>query len=140
MWCCLRNLTKCLQLSYLLAISKVTLLIHMVVQLLPCLSFLARALGSHRGNYGDHEVHSVYWQCISMLYFRSFPQGCYKTYEPHLVGLITDGSTGGFFSFRACRNIMQYELLFAKRLPFWTVKAVSPSGYYATFPYIIIWL
>jgi separase len=69
----------------------------MVVQLLPCLSFSARALGSHRGNYGDHEVHSVYWQCISMLYFRSFPQGCYKTYEPHLVGLITDGSTGDFF-------------------------------------------
>ncbi|PVH67030.1 hypothetical protein PAHAL_1G413900 [Panicum hallii] len=58
---------------------------------------IARALGSHRGNYGDHEVHSVYWQCISMLYFRSFPQGCYKTYEPHLVGLITDGSTGDFF-------------------------------------------
>jgi separase len=97
MWCCLRNLTKCLQLSYLLAISKVTLFIHMVVQLLPCLFFSARALGSHRGNYGDHEVHSVYWQCISMLYFRSFPQGCYKTYEPHLVGLITDGSTGDFF-------------------------------------------
>jgi hypothetical protein len=34
---------------------------------------------------------------MSMLYFRSFPQGCYKTYEPHLVGLITDGSTGDFF-------------------------------------------
>jgi len=69
----------------------------MVVQLLSCLSFSARALGSHRGNYVNHEVHSVYWQCISLLYFRSLPQGCYKTYEPHLVGLIMDGSASGFF-------------------------------------------
>ncbi|XP_039791546.1 separase-like isoform X3 [Panicum virgatum] len=58
---------------------------------------IARALRSHRGNYGDHEVHSVYWQCISLLYFRSLPQGCYKTYEPHLVGLIMDGSASDFF-------------------------------------------
>ena len=97
MWCCLRNLTKCLYFSYLLAITKVTLFIHMVVQLLSCLSFSARALGSHRGNYVNHEVHSVYWQCISLLYFRSLPQGCYKTYEPHLVGLIMDGSASDFF-------------------------------------------
>jgi hypothetical protein len=32
-----------------------------------------------------------------MLYFRSFPQGCYKTYESHLVRLITDESTDDFF-------------------------------------------
>ncbi|KAG2661846.1 separase-like isoform X2 [Panicum virgatum] len=65
-----------------------------------CVSLLlkiARALGSHRGNYVNHEVHSVYWQCISLLYFRSLPQGCYKTYEPHLVGLIMDGSASDFF-------------------------------------------
>ncbi|XP_062221862.1 separase [Phragmites australis] len=59
---------------------------------------IARALGAHGGNYGAHEVHSVYWQCISLLYFRSLPQGCYRSYGPHLIGLIMNGNTGDFLS------------------------------------------
>ncbi|KAJ1281207.1 hypothetical protein BS78_04G290200 [Paspalum vaginatum] len=64
--------------------------------LLSLLLKTARALGSHGGHYGDHEVHNVYWQCISLLYFRSLPQGYYGTYEPCLVGLIMNGSVDGF--------------------------------------------
>ncbi|CAL5019775.1 unnamed protein product [Urochloa decumbens] len=56
----------------------------------------ARALGSRRGDCEDHEVHNVYWQCISLLYFRSLPKSSFRTYEPHLSGLIMNGSTGDF--------------------------------------------
>ncbi|CAL4967209.1 unnamed protein product [Urochloa decumbens] len=56
----------------------------------------ARALGSRRGDYEYHEVHNVYWQCISLLYFRSLPKSSFRTYEPHLSGLIMNGSTGDF--------------------------------------------
>uniref|UniRef100_A0A453PQ54 separase n=1 Tax=Aegilops tauschii subsp. strangulata TaxID=200361 RepID=A0A453PQ54_AEGTS len=31
-------------------------------------------------------------------YFRSLPQGCYRTYEPHLIGLIMNENTGDFLS------------------------------------------
>ncbi|XP_037451889.1 separase-like isoform X2 [Triticum dicoccoides] len=58
----------------------------------------ARALGAQGGKHGAHEVHSIYWQCISLLYFRSLPQGCYRTYEPHLIGLIMNENTGDFLS------------------------------------------
>ncbi|XP_044951659.1 separase [Hordeum vulgare subsp. vulgare] len=58
----------------------------------------ARALGAQGGKNEVHEVHSIYWQCISLLYFRSLPQGCYRTYEPHLIGLIMNENTGDFLS------------------------------------------
>ncbi|CAM0943846.1 unnamed protein product [Alopecurus aequalis] len=58
----------------------------------------ARALGAQGGKHGVHEVHSIYWQCISLLYFRSLPQGCYRTYGPHLIGLLMNENTGDFLS------------------------------------------
>uniref|UniRef100_A0ACD5YX29 Uncharacterized protein n=1 Tax=Avena sativa TaxID=4498 RepID=A0ACD5YX29_AVESA len=58
----------------------------------------ARALGAQGGKHGAHEVHSIYLQCISLLYFRSLPQGCFKTYGSNLIGLITKESTGDFLS------------------------------------------
>ncbi|WVZ73465.1 hypothetical protein U9M48_021768, partial [Paspalum notatum var. saurae] len=73
--------------------------------LLSLLLKTARALGSHGGHYGDHEVHNLYWQCISLLYFRSFPQGCYGTYGPCLVGLIMNGSVGEFLPLE-CAEIL----------------------------------
>lgn len=57
----------------------------------------ARTLGAQGGKHGAHEVHSIYWQCISLLYFRSLPQGCYRTYGPRLVELIMNENTGDFF-------------------------------------------
>ena len=62
------------------------------------LPFAARALGSQGGKHGAHEVHSTFLQCISLLYFRSLPQGCYRTYGPNLIGLIVNGDTGDFLS------------------------------------------
>ncbi|EMS65712.1 Separin [Triticum urartu] len=58
----------------------------------------ARTLGAQGGKHGAHEVHSIYWQCISLLYFRSLPQGCYRTYGPRLVELIMNENTGDFLS------------------------------------------
>ncbi|KAG0532378.1 hypothetical protein BDA96_04G103300 [Sorghum bicolor] len=63
----------------------------------------ARALGSHSN--GDHEVHSVYWKCISLLFFRSLPQDCYRTYGPYLIGLIMDRSIGVFLPLE-CAEIL----------------------------------
>ncbi|KAM0870738.1 hypothetical protein ACQ4PT_039815 [Festuca glaucescens] len=34
----------------------------------------ARTLGAQGRIHGAHEVHSIYWRCISLLYFRSLPQ------------------------------------------------------------------
>ena len=62
------------------------------------LPIAVRTLGAQGGKHGAHEVHSIYWQCISLLYFRSLPQGCYRTYEPHLIGLIMNENTGDFLS------------------------------------------
>ncbi|TVU28695.1 hypothetical protein EJB05_20225, partial [Eragrostis curvula] len=56
----------------------------------------ARVSGAHKGHFGAHEVHSVYWQCISLLYFRSLPQDSYKFYGPYLVKAIMDESIGDF--------------------------------------------
>ncbi|XP_022681893.1 separase [Setaria italica] len=42
--------------------------------LLPLLLKKARAMGAHNGEYGAHEIYNIYWQCISLLYFRSLPQ------------------------------------------------------------------
>lgn len=58
----------------------------------------ARALGAQGGKHGVHEVHCIFWQCISLLYFRSLPQSCYRTYGPHLIGLIMNENTGDFLS------------------------------------------
>ena len=66
--------------------------------------FAARALGSHSN--GDHEVHSVYWKCISLLFFRSLPQDCYRTYGPYLIGLIMDRSIIGDFLPLECAEIL----------------------------------
>lgn len=93
---------------------EVTFFIHMVVQLWFCLSFSARAMGSRKGYYGDHEVHSVYWQCISLLFFRSFPQDCYRIYEPHLVGLIVGGSTGDFLPFEHAEILCSMSFILLK--------------------------
>lgn len=60
------------------------------------LYFTAKALGAHGGLHGAHKIHNIYWQCISLLYFRSLPQDCYRTYEHNLFGLIMDQSTGDF--------------------------------------------
>ncbi|EEC74078.1 hypothetical protein OsI_09098 [Oryza sativa Indica Group] len=57
---------------------------------------IAKALGAHGGLHGAHKIHNIYWQCISLLYFRSLPQDCYRTYEHNLFGLIMDQSTGDF--------------------------------------------
>ncbi|XP_072151631.1 separase isoform X3 [Setaria viridis] len=83
-------------------------------QLVPLLLKKARALGSHRGGYVDHEVHSIYWRCISLLYFRSLPQDCYRTYEPHLVGLIVDGSTGDFLPFERAEILRSMSFFLLK--------------------------
>jgi separase len=66
----------------------VYLFIHIVARFLVFPS-AARALGAHGGR---HEVHNVYWQCISLLYFKSLPEGCYSTYGPHLISLIMNGN------------------------------------------------
>ncbi|KAF8730257.1 hypothetical protein HU200_017239 [Digitaria exilis] len=75
---------------------------------------IARAMGSRKGYYGDHEVHSVYWQCISLLFFRSFPQDCYRIYEPHLVGLIVGGSTGDFLPFEHAEILCSMSFILLK--------------------------
>ena len=62
------------------------------------LPIAARTLGAQGGKHGAHEVHSIYWQCISLLYFRSLPQGCYRTYGPRLIELIMNENTGDFLS------------------------------------------
>ncbi|OQU85801.1 hypothetical protein SORBI_3004G312400 [Sorghum bicolor] len=64
----------------------------------------ARALGSHSN--GDHEVHSVYWKCISLLFFRSLPQDCYRTYGPYLIGLLMDRSIIGDLLPLECAQIL----------------------------------
>jgi separase len=74
------------------------------------LPFAARALGAQGGKHGAHEVHSIYWQCISLLYFRCLPQGCYTTYGPHLIGLIMNVNTGDFLSLE-CAEIL-YSISF----------------------------
>nr|CAB3451207.1 unnamed protein product [Digitaria exilis] len=74
----------------------------------------SRAMGSRKGYYGDHEVHSVYWQCISLLFFRSFPQDCYRIYEPHLVGLIVGGSTGDFLPFEHAEILCSMSFILLK--------------------------
>jgi hypothetical protein len=58
--------------------------------------FAARASGADKGHRGGHEVHCVYWQCISLLYFISLPQDCYKCYGLHLVRVIMNGNSGDF--------------------------------------------
>ncbi|KAK1697147.1 hypothetical protein QYE76_013844 [Lolium multiflorum] len=58
----------------------------------------ARTLGAQGGKHRAHEVHSIYWQCISLLYFRSLPQGYYRTYGPYLIELIMNENTGDFLS------------------------------------------
>jgi separase len=58
----------------------------------------ARTLGAQGGKHRAHEVHSIYWQCISLLYFRSLPQGYYRTYGPYLIELIMNQNTGDFLS------------------------------------------
>ncbi|XP_047080035.1 separase-like [Lolium rigidum] len=70
----------------------------------------ARALGAQGGKHGAHEVHSIYWQCISLLYFRCLPQGCYTTYGPHLIGLIMNVNTGDLLSLE-CAQIL-YSMSF----------------------------
>nr|XP_051189058.1 separase-like [Lolium perenne] len=58
----------------------------------------ARTLGAQGRIHGAHEVHSIYWRCISLLYFRSLPQGCNRTYGPCLIELIMNENTGDFLS------------------------------------------
>ncbi|KAL6912053.1 hypothetical protein ACP4OV_000858 [Aristida adscensionis] len=58
----------------------------------------ARAFGAHGGKYGAHEVHSIYWQCISLLYFRSLPPDYYRSYGSYLIELTMDGNIGYFLS------------------------------------------
>ncbi|AQK56302.1 Separase [Zea mays] len=74
----------------------------------------ARALGSHSN--GDCEVHSVYWKCISLLFFRSLPQDCCRTYGPYLIGLIMDRSIGDFLPLE-CAEILFNMSFFLLKSP-----------------------
>ncbi|XP_014756517.1 separase isoform X2 [Brachypodium distachyon] len=74
----------------------------------------ARALAAHGGKHGAHEVHSIYWQCISLLYFRSPPQDCYRTYGPYLIGLMMDENTGDFLSFERAEILCNMSFFLLK--------------------------
>lgn len=88
----------------------------------------------------DHEVHSIYWRCISLLYFRSLPQDCYRTYEPHLVGLIVDGSTGDFLPFERAEILRSMSFFLLKGSLSEQSRFVSSSVYYAPNAYMASWL
>ncbi|KAL6633464.1 hypothetical protein ACP70R_026135 [Stipagrostis hirtigluma subsp. patula] len=74
----------------------------------------ARALGAHSGECGAHEVHSIYLRCISLLYFRSLPHDCYRTYGPSLIGLMMDGNTGDFLSLERAELLYCMSLFLLK--------------------------
>lgn len=88
----------------------------------------------------DHDVHIIYWQCISLLYFRSLPQDCYRMYEPYLVGLIMDGSTGDFLPFERAEILQSMTIFLLKGSLSEQSRFVSSSVYYATNAYIASWL
>ena len=99
--------------------------------------FAARALGSHSN--GDHEVHSVYWKCISLLFFRSLPQDCYRTYGPYLIGLIMDRSIIGDFLPLECAEILWSMSFFLLKISLSEQsRFVSSSAHYATCIYNIL--
>uniref|UniRef100_J3LHH6 separase n=1 Tax=Oryza brachyantha TaxID=4533 RepID=J3LHH6_ORYBR len=75
---------------------------------------IARALGAHGGLHGAHEVHNIYWQCISSLYFRSLPQDCYRTYELNLIGLVMDENTGDFLTSERAEILYSMSLFLLK--------------------------
>ncbi|KAF0931269.1 hypothetical protein E2562_002616 [Oryza meyeriana var. granulata] len=75
---------------------------------------IARALGAHGGLHGAHEVHNIYWQCISSLYFRSLPQDCYKTYELNLIGLVMDEDTCDFLTSERAEILYSMSLFLLK--------------------------
>ncbi|KAG8072566.1 hypothetical protein GUJ93_ZPchr0006g41913 [Zizania palustris] len=75
---------------------------------------IARGLGAHGGLHGAHEVHNIYWQCISLLYFRSLPQECYRTYELNLIRLIMDENIGDFLSLERAEILYSMSLFSLK--------------------------
>jgi len=91
--------------------------------------FAARALGSHSN--GDHEVHSVYWKCISLLFFRSLPQDCYRTYGPYLIGLIMDRSIGVFLPLECAEILCSMSFFLLKSSLYEQPRFVSSSSCYA---------
>nr|TKW23443.1 hypothetical protein SEVIR_4G292500v2 [Setaria viridis] len=82
--------------------------------LLPLLLKKARAMGAHNGEYGAHEIYNIYWQCISLLYFRSLPQGCYRTYGPHLIALMVEGNIGDYLSLERAEILHSMSLFLLK--------------------------